>query len=351
MSMKDFLSTGYQAPTVDPLIRLYLDRTEPPVPYRNQEEMISHVSSWQYPSARQFESELAHRFGIRPEKVIVTAGADESLDRACRAFLTQGDELLTFAPSFEMIARFGALSGASIVTVPWLDEDISASSLLDKISDQTRLVVLVSPNNPTGRAVPSEIIADIASQCAKRNPNIVVLVDLVYVEFADFDPTPDLFQFPNILLVRSFSKAWGLPGIRVGYSIGNETRIGAMRGAGGPYSVASASLEKISKTFEPFEIEMRAYVENIRSQREQLQQWFSANGIRFIPSQSNFILLIPSDPACFDSILRSNGIRTRAFPDQTLLQNARRLTMPGDSEAFTLLQSTFNEALQAGSLT
>jgi histidinol-phosphate aminotransferase len=349
--MKDFLSTGYQAPTVDPLIRLYLDRTEPPIPYRDQSLNISLASSSQYPSARQFESEISNRFRIRPEQVIVTAGADESLDRACRAFLSPGDELLTFSPSFEMIVRFGGLAGASITTVPWLDEDVPASALLDKISDRTRLAVLVSPNNPTGRVISSEILTEIASQCAKRNPYIVVLIDLVYVEFADSDPTSDLLQFTNIILVRSFSKAWGLPGIRVGYSLGNEKLIASMRASGGPYSVASASLEMISENLEQFEIEMREYLETIRSQGKLLQQWFSTNGVRFIPSQSNFILLFPNDAARFDSILRSNGIRTRAFPDQPLLENARRLTMPGDREAFTLLQSTLNEALQAGSLT
>jgi histidinol-phosphate aminotransferase len=349
--MKDLLITGYQAPTADPLIRLYLDRTEPPVPYRDQKQNISLGSSSQYPSARQFESKLADRFGIRPDNVIVTAGADESLDRTCRAFLSSGDELLTLDPSFEMIVRFGALSGASIVTVLWLDGGVPGSILIDQISDQTRLVVLVSPNNPTGQVIPSEVIAEIASECAERNPSIVVLVDLVYVELADSDPTLDLLQFPNIIVVRSFSKAWGLPGIRVGYSLGNERLIAAMRAAGGPYSVASASLEMISTNFERFEIEMRGYVENIRSQRDQLQQWFTAHRVRFIPSQSNFILLFPSDASCFDSILRSKGIRTRTFPDQPLLQNARRVTMPGDREAFALLQSALNETLQACSLT
>jgi histidinol-phosphate aminotransferase len=349
-AMKDFSITSYQAPTTDPLIRFYLDRTEPPIPYRDQTQNISLASSSQYPSARQFESEIADRFGIRPENVIVTAGADESLDRACRAFLTHGNELLTFDPTFEMIPRFGALSGASIVSVPWLDEDVPVSALLDNISDRTRLVVLISPNNPTGLTIPSEVIAEIASQCAERNPSIVVLIDLVYVEFADGDPTLDLLRFSNILLVRSFSKAWGLPGIRVGYSLGNDQLIAMMRAAGGPYSVASASLEMISNNFERFEIEMRTYVENIRSQRDLVQQWLSAHTVRFIPSQSNFILLFPSDAACFDTILRSKWIRTRAFPDQPLLQSARRLTMPGDSEAFSLLQSTLNEALQAGLL-
>ncbi len=303
-----------------------------------------------YPSAREFESKLADRFGVCAENVIVTAGADESLDRACRAFLTPGDELLTFAPTFEMIARFGALSDAAIITVPWLDGNVPISMLLNKISDQTRLIVLVSPNNPTGQIIPSKIITEIASQCAKRNPDLVVLVDLVYVEFADYDPTSDLLRFSNVLLVRSFSKAWGLPGIRVGYSLGNEKLIAAMRASSGPYSVASASIEIISINFERFEMEMQGYVEIIRSQRELLQQWFSDNGVRFIPSKSNFVLLFPRNAVCFDSILQSNGIRTRAFPAQELLENARRLTMPGDMEAFALLQSALNEALNAGAL-
>ncbi len=348
--MKDFLSSSYQAPTVDPRIRLYLDRTEPPIPYRDRMLNISLASSSQYPSARPLESEIANRFGVAAENVIVTAGADESLDRACRALLTKGDELLTFSPTFEMIARFGALSGASIVTVPWLEGDVSVSRILEGISDQTCLVVLVSPNNPTGRVIPLDIIEAIASRCAARNPNIVVLLDLVYVEFADDDPTPDLLRFPNVLLVRSFSKAWGLPGLRVGYTLGNEKLIGAMRAAAGPYSVASASIEIISQNFERFKVEMREYVRQIRSQRDLLQRWFSEHKVRFIPSDSNFILLFPSSAEGFDRILLSMGIRARAFTDQQSLENARRLTMPGYPEAFALLQLGLNKALRSGSL-
>jgi histidinol-phosphate aminotransferase len=347
---ENFLSSSYQAPTVDPRIRLYLDRTEPPIPYRNGTQFIATASSSHYPSARQLESEIANRFGVGAENVMVTAGADESLDRGCRALLTTGDELLTFSPTFEMIVRFGALSDASVVTVPWLEGDVPVSMFLENISDRTRLVVLVSPNNPTGRAIPLEIIEAIASRCAAHNPNIVVLLDLVYVEFAEHDPTLTLLRFPNVLMVRSFSKAWGLPGLRVGYSLGNEKLIGAIRAAGGPYSVASASIEMISKNFEQFEIEMRAYVEQIRSQRELFQQWFSEQGVQFIPSQSNFILLFPSDAEGFDRILLSMGICARAFPDQQSLENARRVTMPGDPEAFALLQLGLKEALQAGSL-
>ncbi|HET6401770.1 MAG TPA: histidinol-phosphate transaminase [Candidatus Kapabacteria bacterium] len=335
----------YEAPTEDSAIELTLDRTEPPIPYREDiafsgKPFASSKFCSRYPFAHALEAELALRYGISAEHMMVTAGADEAIDRVCRVALMPGDELLTTAPTFEMIAKYGELAGAAHVKVGWLDGDFPLADLADRISLKTRLIVLVSPNNPTGKTIP----ADTIERLAKNNPNIGVLVDLAYVEFAESDPSVELLRLPNILLVRSFSKAWGLPGLRIGYAMGNPEMIQAMRAAGGPYSVAAHSLEIIANNFDRFELEMRKYVECINAERELLEEWLNKSGVRYIPSQSNFILLFPPDAVQFDRVLRSFGIRARSFGPNSGIVDARRLTLPGSSNAFAQLKRALENA-------
>ena len=330
---------AYEPAPNDSAIQLALDRTEPPVLIRenisNAEIPVASGNSCsRYPSAHELEAKLARRFEIDAERVFVTAGADEAIDRACRAALLPGDELLTTAPTFEMIAKYGELAGAALVEVNWLEGEFPVAALANRVSPKTRLIVLVSPNNPTGKI----ISADNIEWIAKENPNLIVLVDLAYVEFAESDPSIELLRLPNILLVRSFSKAWGLPGLRLGYAMGNPDVIQAMRAAGGPYSVAAHSIEIIANNLDRFELEIREYVDRVKAERELLEAWLRSRGVRYIPSQSNFILLFPPDAIHFDRVLRSFGIRARSFGPKSGIENARRLTLPGNSNAFAQLK-------------
>ncbi len=339
---------AYQAAPKDPAIELALDRTEPPIPYRAMSgNYYSSPTFWsRYPSPRPLEAQLARRHNIQPENVIVTAGADEALDRACRAALTSGNELLTTTPAFEMIAKYACLAAAEIADVPWLGGEFPIADFLDRISSKTRLIILVSPNNPTGQSIPSGMLERIA----RESPNILIVVDLAYVEFAEIDPTLELSQFPNIVIVRSFSKAWGLPGLRLGYALGDKEVIQAMRAAGGPYSVAAGSMELLSNRLEQFEGEMLTYVARIKRERAITEEWLRSKAISFIPSQSNFILLFPEDSSNFDELFRSSGIGARSFESSANISGARRVTLPGNTEAFARLLFALETFFQSQSL-
>ena len=333
---------AYRTSQEDPAIALRLDHTEPPIPFRESIGNDSSAAAWsRYPSAISLEAIIARQFQTRPENVIVTAGADEALDRACRAVLSQGDELLTTTPTFEMIAKYGALASANVSKILWMAGEFPIKEFTECISERTRLIVLVSPNNPTGQCIPIDALTQIAVQ----NPSIPIVLDLAYVEFADSDPTDRLLQFPNIVIVRSFSKAWGLPGLRLGYAVGNAQIIQAMRAAGGPYSVAASSIQTMFANFDRFRQEMLAYRERIKRERQDLETWLAEAEVHYIPSQANFILIFPENGKSFDKALRAFGIQARSFKDDEL-SNARRLTLPGNAEAFALLLIALESAFQ-----
>jgi histidinol-phosphate aminotransferase len=320
-------------------IRLPLDRTEPPVPYRASVMPPLNTPS-RYPSPGELEAILASNFNRAPEEVIVTAGADEALDRACRALLNDRSQIIITDPSFEMLRHYALLARATVEEVEWLDGAFPFEEICARITPETRIIALISPNNPTGRAIPAEEI----KQLALLYPGVIILLDLAYIEFAEHDPTRQLLEFENILITRTFSKAWGLPGLRLGYAIGHHQLIGWLRTAGGPYSVARASIELVADNINGWRPSMLEYVKRIQWERQRLSTMLDEYGIRFIPSDSNFILLFPEDPVQFDRALRTHGIRTRSFESNPLISSARRMTLPGDPKAFQQLEQALEQA-------
>jgi histidinol-phosphate aminotransferase len=195
------------APPVD----LHLDGNEGVGPSPELVERISRFSVdvfRRYPDAAPLEELLAARLGVARERVLVTAGADEALDRACRALLGPGREFVLPSPTFELLDHYARLAGATPVTVPWPAGPYPTPAVVAAMTPRTALVAVVSPNNPTG-AVATR--ADL-ERVARAAPRALVLADLAYAEFADEDLTPAALALPNVLVTRTLSKAWGWPG-------------------------------------------------------------------------------------------------------------------------------------------
>ena len=163
-----------------------------------------------YPSAAGLEAVLAERFARPPGGVLVTAGADDALYRACLAVLAPGREVVLPVPTFEMLPRYAQLAGGMLRAVPWPDGPYPTDAVLAAVTPRTAMVVVVSPNNPTGCVATGEDLRRLAD----RAPQAVLLVDLAYVEFAEEDLTAAALALPNAIATRTFSKAWGLAGLR-----------------------------------------------------------------------------------------------------------------------------------------
>ncbi|MEE9382534.1 MAG: aminotransferase class I/II-fold pyridoxal phosphate-dependent enzyme [Nannocystaceae bacterium] len=295
-----------------------------------------------YPHARDLELQFAERIGVAASSVYVTAGADEAIDRVCRAQLGPGDSAVCPWPCFEMIPRYVALAGARLHRVDWTEGAFPIQAILDQAEARTRLVVAVSPNNPTGAVVHAAEI----ERLARSLPSALVLVDQAYSEFAATDLTAAVLRFPNVVVTRTLSKAWGLAGLRVGFAIGRPEVIDQMRAAGGPYSVSGPSLFIAGRALECGEAAKAAYVSEVRDERTRLEKLAPSLAWTCQPSQGNFVLWRGSRSAWLRDGLAGMGVAVRVFPAVDSLADAVRITCPGDGGRYRRLERALRTVLR-----
>jgi histidinol-phosphate aminotransferase len=327
-------------------IRLKLDGNEGPVPALAL--MLDALRAAgpellrRYPDAAALEAALAQRNGVEPARVLVTAGADEAIDRCCRAFLSAGATMLVPDPSFEMLDRYAALAGGKLVRVPWAAGPFPTAAMLERLEERTALIAIVSPNNPTGEVAAIDDVRRLASAA----PDALILLDHAYVEYADEDLTAAALAFPNVVVARTFSKARGLAGCRVGFVLGPAEVIATLRAAGGPYSVAGPSVAFAAMQLERGDAGMAAHVAQVRRERAALSELLAARGVAPRRSQANFVYAEFGRPAAFvHAALAAQGILVRDFPDRPAAATGLRVTLPGDPEAFARLTAAFDLAL------
>lgn len=337
-------ATRYGVPRAGAPIDLFLDGNEGAVPSLALYEGLGARGPdllRRYPSAAALEAAFARRLGVDPARVMVTAGGDEAIDRACRAVLAPGRTLLLPEPTFEMIPRYARLAGAEIVSVPWPGGDWPVEAVLSAIGPETAMIAMVTPNNPTGGVATLEHIRRVSAAA----PQALVLVDHAYVEFADADDTAEVLALPNTLVVRTVSKAWGLAGLRIGYCAGHETLMGWLRACGGPYPVAGVSLALAGAALERGEAEVEAFIGEIRRERVALGELLVSLGAAPEPSHANFVLARVADPVWLRDALSGFGIGIRAFPGKAMLDDAVRITCPGEARSFERLSHALRVAL------
>ena len=295
-----------------------------------------------YPDAAPLERQIAERWRVEPPRVVVTSGGDDAIDRVCRAVLEPGTEALLHTPTFVMIERGVVLAGGALRRVPWIDGDFPAERFIATIGERTRLVSLVSPNNPTGGVIALEQIRAIADAAARYGA--LVMVDLAYAEFADADPTAELLSLPNAVVVRTFSKAMGLAGLRVGYAIAPPEVARWLRTAGSPYPVSSVSLSIASDALDR-ERDRDGSVRRVRDERAEITTLLHNLGATPLASQANFVTARFRDAAFVQRALASLGVSVRCFGAGSDIDECLRITMPGDSRGFARLKSALATSL------
>ncbi len=300
----------------------------------------------QYPDATTLERAIAEQLGCSAKSVIVTAGADEAIDRVCRAYLEPGREMLLPIPSFEMFDRYAELAGASVRTVDWPTGTLPINAMCAAITPATAVIVVVSPNNPTGAVASAEDLARLSAAA----PQALLLVDLAYTEFADHDLTASALPLRNAVLCRSLSKAYGLAGLRVGYAIAVPEIIETLRAAGSPFSVAGPSLALALAACTDRTETMRDYVLAVRDERLRLAICAKQLGLDTRTSQGNFVLLDTPDPIWLRDGLASLGIGVRVFPGRPLLEHTVRVSCPGDPSSMVRLEHALASVAQPEAL-
>jgi histidinol-phosphate aminotransferase len=278
-------------------------------------------------------------------RVVVTAGGDDALDRVCRAFLAPGRRAVTTSPTFEMIPRAARAVGAAVTEVAWWEGPFPVGDVVRSIDEAVSVIFVVTPNNPTGSVATAEDVRMIAEAA----PGAVVCVDLAYTEYAAVDLTTVVLSLPNVVVVRTLSKAWGLAGLRVGYAAGNAGLIDALRAAGGPYPASALSLEVAAAWLGAGEAFMRESASMVRAERTAMAALLRERGVGVIDSQANFVLarFADADEAweIADALARCHGIGVRRFPRDGALGNCLRISCPCDADAFARLRRGLGDVL------
>ncbi|HCH64454.1 MAG: hypothetical protein CL927_14405 [Deltaproteobacteria bacterium] len=337
--------TAYKVPRAEAPTDLFLDGNEcrGPEPRFAARVLAEEAERLRrYPDAAPLTALLAERFGIAPGQVLVTAGGDDALDRICRVAVREGGDVILPRPGFEMVARYTRLAGGTIVDVPWTAPAYPTDAVLAAVGPETRAVVVTSPNNPTGGFA----TADDLRRLAQAAPNAWLVVDLAYAEFAEEDLTTIALELPNAVVVRTFSKAWGLAGLRVGYALASAERIDRLRASGAPYAVSGPSLLLAEARLREGEADLQATVERVRFEREDLRRRLHRLGIEAPASQGNFVFAKVDDPIWMRDALAGLGIAIRAFPGRPGLERAVRITCPADVRSYTRLTRALETVLR-----
>jgi histidinol-phosphate aminotransferase len=302
-----------------------------------------------YPDARPLESDIAERLGVDPARVIVTAGADDALDRVFRAYLRPGRRLILPVPAFEMMYRFATVVGGEILPVPWTDA-FPTDEVITALDDSVSLVAMISPNNPTGRTATASDLERVSEAASKVDSGeafgAMVLLDHAYVEYSDQDLTAVAERLDNVVTVRTFSKAWGLAGCRVGYAVASPEVATVLRNVGNPFPVSGLSLAAVRAQTTTGEAALTKHVERIREGRAQLTERLARQGIEAFPSQGNFVLA--DFGARSDFVFRglaALGVRVRRFPHRPEIAEALRITLPDQAGDLNKLLEAFKTCL------
>jgi histidinol-phosphate aminotransferase len=260
-----------------------------------------------YPERESVEAKVAELLGVAAPELLLTNGVDEGIHLLCETYLEPGDEALIVVPTYSMYRIYVMAAGAQLITVPAGDDfQFPVDKLCDRITPRTRLIAIANPNNPTGTVAPAEDLLRIAHSA----PHAVLLVDEAYFEFYGQSMLTARNALSNLFVARTFSKAYGLAGLRIGVLIGDAEQMRAVRRVSSPYNVNTVALACLPEALGD-QAYIRQYVAEVRESRARLERALEALGIRFWPSQANFVLARVEVAASFVEHMRRRDILLR----------------------------------------
>jgi histidinol-phosphate aminotransferase len=261
-----------------------------------------------YPEREPAERIVAKHFGLQTEQVLLTNGVDEAIHLMCCAFLESEDEALISTPSFFMYDVSVQMMSPHLRKVQAdATLEFPFERFMAAITERTKLIIVASPNNPTGAVVSRECLLAIAAAA----PQAVLMVDEAYYHFDGASVMDDLATAPNMVVARTFSKAYGLANLRIGMLAGNPELLKYVRKVSSPYNVNGVALDCLPVALADEEY-VAWYSEQVRVGRERMMNGLRGLGIPFFPSHANFVLMnIGPKHKELVQAMRANGVLLR----------------------------------------
>lgn len=305
------------------------------------ESDINDLNRYPDPHQKQLRKSLSEYLRIDETKLFFGVGSDEIIDLVIRIFCEpEKSNIIIPQPTYGMYKVACDINNVEVKDCK-LDSnfDLDVETIINLADDKTKIIFLCSPNNPTGNLLDNEKIKSLAQAI-----NGIVFIDEAYIEFSE-DKTfmSELAWFKNVIISRTFSKAWGLAGVRCGYCVADEFIINLLFKVKAPYTINRLTENLIIKVLKNSE-RMKEFVSKILSEKERLISELNSFDfvINIYPSDANFILVKIKNAEDVFNYLNQKGIRVRMRKDDEQLKDCLRITV-GNREENDLLIKTFKE--------
>jgi len=289
-----------------------------------------------YPQREIGERLVADFLGADPEAVLLTNGVDETLCLLFSTYLSAGSELLFSDPTFVMYPIFGQAFGAQLVRVPAAENfAFPTAEILRRVSPRTQLIAIANPNNPTGTvAAPADLV-----RIVEAAPEAAVLIDEAYFEFYGETLIQELPRHQNLFIARTFSKAYGLAGLRLGALMGAPEQIGFIRRFCSPFNVNAVALACLEEALADQDF-VREYVAQVKQGRDRIAKLCGELGLQCWPSFANFVLVrVGRNAGAFVEAMQSRGISVRDSSASPDCAGCVRITVPAKEQMARVLES------------
>jgi histidinol-phosphate aminotransferase len=279
---------------------------------------------------------LAARLEVAPEAITLGNGSNDVLELVARAFATAGDEIVFSQYAFAVYAIVTQAVGARAVVVPARDYGHDLEAMRAAVTARTRLVFIANPNNPTGTWLEAEALRSFVASLPRH---VLVVVDEAYHEYVEAQDyaslLPEVARCAHLIVTRTFSKAYGLAGLRVGYAISDPAVAEVLNRVRQPFNVNSVALAAAAAALEDEEHLAHA-VALVRQERRRLQEGLAALGFRSLPSVGNFLCIDLAQPAApvYERLLRE-GVIVRPLANYDMPHHLRvSVGLPEENERF-----------------
>lgn len=274
-------------------------------------EVLAQISAGaltRYPEREPVEATVAAHLGLAPEQVALTNGVDEAIHVLFETFLEAGDELLLPVPTYTMYEVYASATDARAVTIQAGDTlEFPFERLLAAITPRTKIIAIANPNSPSGSAATRAQLLELA----QRAPHAILFVDEAYFHFHGETFMDLVGKLPNLIVARTFSKVYGLAGLRIGLLAGPVELMRWARRVLSPYSVNSVALACLPAALED-KAYLDGYVMEVLAARGEFENALDAATVRYWPSHANFVLVeIGPQHAEFVRLMREAGVLVR----------------------------------------
>lgn len=306
----------------------------------NENSLGSPLLKWynRYPDPLQWEvkQKLSAIKGIAPEHIFLGNGSDECIDVLLRAFCEPGmDNIVIVPPTYGMYEVSAQINNVQVKKVPLTpDFQLDLPAMEEAVDDFTKMIFICSPNNPTGNSIERGAI-----EALLNNYFGIVVLDEAYINFSrQRSFVPDLVDYPNLVVLQTLSKAWGLAALRVGMAFASKEIIHIMNKIKPPYNINQASQELVLKALDEVE-QVNEMIRVLVQERGRLEQAFNAMDLveKVYPSDANFLLVKVKEAKKIYKYLLDKGIVVRDRSSVILCDNCLRITVGTERENNELL--------------